>query len=190
VWVGITRYVKYLSAVWTNCFGLEQVNLSTAMPKPAQNSFTLPPRGHKVSFHRSKQLTNNLHEVRGLELMDLYLLRGVSTPEQLYVCCIREIRIRGRVVHVIIQCSRIGCWFWTYTFSYVCCTMKLGGKNELSLFFFRRLCGLSMFKTLFSVLNSHSHKQARKQRGTGTHEKQRDERAWLERNSNLLKNKY
>jgi hypothetical protein len=34
------------------------------------------------------------------------------------------------------------------------------------------------------------HKQARKQRRTGTHEKQRDERARLEGNSNLLRNKY
>jgi hypothetical protein len=80
----------------------------------------------------------------------------------------------------------------------------------------RLLCGLSMFWNTFqcsqhlSLLKSlkslkplhvsaqigHPQvlilvsKQARKQRRTGTHEKQRDERAWLEGNSNLLRNKY
>jgi hypothetical protein len=43
---------------------------------------------------------------------------------------------------------------------------------------------------MLQVLWMDVHKQARKQRRTGTHEKQRDERAWLEGNSNLLRNKY
>jgi hypothetical protein len=102
-------------------------------------------------------------------------------------------------------------------------------------FLFPSLCGLSMFKTLYSVLNTCHFlksskfaacfglnwpsssvnncflrrlllfysvmlvrpfvfrvcKQARKQRGTGTHEKQRDERAWLNKITAIFfKNNY
>jgi hypothetical protein len=37
----------------------------------------------------------------------------------------------------------------------------------------------SVIKVTTKKSSHKSHKQARKQRGTGTHEKQRDERAWL-----------